>query len=74
MGALELLRAAKNGDCDKLRELLDGGGASVVDERTEVTGKETGEKFQTTALLQAVAYDQQAAVAARAQGRPEPCG
>ena len=31
MAALKLCAAAEKGDCGKLRELLDGGGASVVD-------------------------------------------
>eukprot|EP01046_Picozoa_sp_COSAG06_P024043 COSAG06_NODE_1939_length_8024_cov_83.073186_6_plen_990_part_00 len=60
--AHELLIAARHGDCDKLRELLDGGGASVVNQRTEVTGKKTGEKLQTTALLEAAALGYHAAV------------
>jgi hypothetical protein len=69
--ALELREAAQKGDCDKLRELLDGGGASVVDERTElmdwlcaarVTCDVTGEKIKVTALDQAVAYEQHAVV------------
>eukprot|EP01046_Picozoa_sp_COSAG06_P026679 COSAG06_NODE_2308_length_7109_cov_7.230385_4_plen_697_part_00 len=69
--ARKLCIAAQNGDCDKLRELLDGtGGAplpSVVNERTEhewteLTEMETGEKVKTTALIQAVAYEQYAAV------------
>eukprot|EP01046_Picozoa_sp_COSAG06_P081456 COSAG06_NODE_28616_length_571_cov_0.868644_1_plen_121_part_01 len=60
MVARELRIAAAKGDCDKLRELLDGGGAAVVDERTEVT--EMGKKFWLTALHQAVIYDQHAAV------------
>eukprot|EP01046_Picozoa_sp_COSAG06_P110105 COSAG06_NODE_56615_length_283_cov_80.027174_1_plen_46_part_01 len=34
--------APQEGDCDKLRELLDGGGASVVNERTVDTNKVTG--------------------------------
>jgi hypothetical protein len=61
MAALELGAAAGKGDCGKLRELLDGGGASVVDERTEVMDQ-TGEKVKVTALLQAVHHGQHAAV------------
>ena len=61
MAALALRIAAEKGDCGKLRELLDGGGASVlVNERTEVM--DAGEKVQTTALIAAVGRDQQAAV------------
>eukprot|EP01046_Picozoa_sp_COSAG06_P045145 COSAG06_NODE_6195_length_3054_cov_8.894078_1_plen_800_part_00 len=60
--AAQLRVAAEKGDCGKLRELLAGGGASVVNERTEVTGEFTGEKFETTALFQAVGHDQHAAV------------
>ena len=45
MAARELRIAARKGDCGKLRELLDGGaGASVVDERTEVTDDVTGQR------------------------------
>jgi ankyrin repeat protein len=63
MAARELRIAARKGDCGKLRELLDGGaGASVVNERTKVMVKETGKKFETTALIEAVASDQNAAV------------
>jgi ankyrin repeat protein len=63
MVARELLIAAQDGDCDKLRELLDGGGASVVNERTEgMDDDREGEKFWSTALLQAVTYGQHAAV------------
>jgi hypothetical protein len=61
--ALELRAAATEGDCGKLRELLDGGGgAAVVDERAEVTETDTGRKFRTTALIHAVVYEQHAAV------------
>jgi ankyrin repeat protein len=59
--ALQLRLAAQEGDCGKLRELLDGGGASVVDARTEVMDA-TGEKYETTTLIQAVRYGQHAAV------------
>ena len=62
MAARELRIAAVQGDCGKLRELLDGGGASLVDERTKVMVEETGEKFETTALIQAVNNDQHSAV------------
>jgi hypothetical protein len=58
--AEQLRVAARHGDCGKLRELLDGGGASVVNERTEV-GK-TGEKVKMTALIAAVGFGQHAAV------------
>ena len=60
MAAVALRIAAEKGDCGKLRELLDGGRASVVNERTEVM--DTGEKVQTTALIAAVGRDQHAAV------------
>jgi hypothetical protein len=64
MAARELRIAAAKGDCGKLRELLDGGGgAAVVDERTEVMdGRETEEEILTTALIEAVGYGQHAAV------------
>ena len=58
----ELCAAAQKGDCGKLRELLDGGGASVVNKRTELTDPETGEEVKTTALIQAVICGQHAAV------------
>jgi ankyrin repeat protein len=62
MAALELRTAAQIGDCGKLRELLDGGGASV-DERSAIRDKVTGkETFETTALIQAVIQGQHAAV------------
>ena len=49
--AAEQLRvAAEKGDCDKLRELLAGGGASVVNERA-VFVDGAGEKSWTTALI-----------------------
>eukprot|EP01046_Picozoa_sp_COSAG06_P005177 COSAG06_NODE_228_length_19725_cov_8.167839_11_plen_695_part_00 len=57
----ELCIAAQQGDCGKLRELLGGGGASVVDERTEVMDTE-GQEFRTTALYQAVYCNQHSAV------------
>ena len=60
--AVELRAAAEKGDCGKLRELLDGGGASVVDERTEIMNPETGKKFLSTALVAAVRFGQHAAV------------
>ena len=60
--ARELRDAAGNGDCGKLRELLDGGGASAVDERTEVTCAATGEKVKVTALIAAASYNQHATV------------
>ena len=69
MAALELRIAAQNGDCGKLRVLLDGGGASVVNERTEVTNKATGKKFLSTALIQAVMYDQHTAVELLLEGK-----
>ena len=62
IAVLRLCSAVKEGDCDKLREMLSGNGASVLNERAEVTDKGTGEKFWTTALIQAVAYNQHAAV------------
>jgi ankyrin repeat protein len=58
MAARELCDAAGEGDCGKLRELLDGGGASVVNERTEFTDSRTGEMFRVTALTAAVDGDQ----------------
>ena len=54
----ELCVAAYKGDCGKLRKLLDGGGAAAVNERTEGTNTETGEKFETTALIHAVVFNQ----------------
>ena len=43
MAAAEELRAAAyKGDCGKMRELLESGGASVVNERTEVMDSRTG--------------------------------
>jgi ankyrin repeat protein len=60
--ALRLREAAQHGDCGKLRELLDGGGASLVNERTEAMDPKTGKKVQVTALIEAVAYNQHAAV------------
>ena len=43
MTARALRVAAQEGDCGKLHELLDGGGAaSVVNERTEVRDNGTG--------------------------------
>eukprot|EP01046_Picozoa_sp_COSAG06_P072191 COSAG06_NODE_21006_length_773_cov_1.283383_2_plen_134_part_01 len=62
MAALELRIAAAHGDCGKLRELLDGGGASAVDERTEVTCAATGEKVKVTALIAAASYNQHGTV------------
>ena len=60
--AQDLRIAARSGDCGKLRELLDGGGASVLNERTEGMDEETGEKIWLTALIQAVNNDQHSAV------------
>jgi hypothetical protein len=57
--AVELRVAAQKGDCGKLRELLECGGASIVNERTEGTDMETG---KLTALHQAVVCNQHAAV------------
>jgi hypothetical protein len=49
MAAAEELRAAAyKGDCGKMRELLDGGGASAVNERTEVMDSRRGEMFVAT--------------------------
>jgi hypothetical protein len=62
MAALELRIAVEKGDCDKMRELLEDGGASVANERTTDTDKETGAKVQVTALVAAVANNQHAAV------------
>jgi ankyrin repeat protein len=62
IAALQLRTAAEEGDCGKLCELLDGGGASFVDERSEVMNRLIGEEVKVTALIQAAYYDQHAAV------------
>ena len=54
----KLCFAAQTGDCGKLRELLDGDGASLVNKRTEIMDLETGEKVRVTALIQAVHHGQ----------------
>eukprot|EP01046_Picozoa_sp_COSAG06_P005184 COSAG06_NODE_228_length_19725_cov_8.167839_18_plen_274_part_00 len=72
--ARDLRGAVEAGDCGRLRELLDGGGASEVDKRTEVTCPETGEKFGSTALIYAVGYVRSARygqAAPRARGQSE---
>ena len=47
---------------EDMRELLEGGGASAVDRRVEVMETKTGNKMQTTALIQAVSFNQHAVV------------
>jgi ankyrin repeat protein len=54
--------AAEHGDCQGMRELLDGGGASVVNVEANCLDGETIDKAQTTVLIQAVVYNQHAAV------------
>ena len=70
--ARELRVAAQQGDCGKLRELLDGGGASVVNERTKVMVEGTGEKVETTALIQATGNGQHAAVELLLERKADP--
>eukprot|EP01046_Picozoa_sp_COSAG06_P042589 COSAG06_NODE_5448_length_3477_cov_10.886027_1_plen_891_part_01 len=60
---IQLCIAVEKGDCGKIRELLNGGGVTIVNKRTEATSRETGEKVKVTVLYRAVSYNQQAAVA-----------